>query len=114
MAADPLEPYLRHYRELAAQVGEIGWCAVGSVVERYTYCGKPGCRCQADPPQPHGPYYQLTRKIAAKTVTRRLSPDEAASYKQWVANDHRLRQIVAEIEQVSAQAIEIILLSRRS
>jgi hypothetical protein len=30
---------------------------------------------QASPPQPHGPYCQLTRKIAGKTTTRRLTSD---------------------------------------
>lgn len=109
MATDPLEPYLRRYRDLAAQVAELGWVAIGSVVQRYTVCGRPGCRCQADPPQPHGPYYQFTRKVAGKTITRRLSPQDAERYTQWVANDHRLRQLVADMEQVSAEAIELIL-----
>src|SRR3974390_730771 len=27
---------------------------------RYPRCAPPGCKCHADPPQPHGPYYQWT------------------------------------------------------
>ena len=56
-----LERYERSYRaladRLAAELATIGFISPGSVVSRYTSCGKPGCRCQADPPQRHGPYY---------------------------------------------------------
>ena len=31
------------------------------------------CRCKGDPPRLHGPYYLWTRKVAAKTVTVRLT-----------------------------------------
>ena len=34
-------------RELIA---EIGFIRSGSVAPRLNYCGKPGCRCHADPP----------------------------------------------------------------
>ncbi|MGH8903826.1 MAG: DUF6788 family protein [Egibacteraceae bacterium] len=43
----------------------------------HTCCGSPGCRCHADPPQPHGPYYQWTAKANGKTVTRRLTEHQA-------------------------------------
>lgn len=76
-------------------------------------CGTPTCRCHADPTQLHGPYFQLTRKVAGKTVTRRLTSEQAELYTQWLANDRRLRRIVAEMEQVSAEAIEIILQTDR-
>ena len=52
--------YERRYRELAAQLADIGLIRSGSLTRRYTRCTTPGCRCHADPPQPHGPYYQWT------------------------------------------------------
>jgi hypothetical protein len=81
--ADDLDQLARRYRALAARLGDLGFISPGSLVRRYTYCGKPGCRCQASPPRPHGPYYQLTRKIAGKTTTRRLTSDQAARYAEW-------------------------------
>jgi len=39
-------------------------------------CGKSRCACHADPPRLHGPYWQWTRKVAAKTVCRWLSADQ--------------------------------------
>jgi hypothetical protein len=66
---DDLASYQRRYRELAAQLAEIGFIASGSIVVRYTRCASAGCRCRADPPQRHGPYYQWSAKIDGKTVT---------------------------------------------
>jgi hypothetical protein len=49
------------HRELAHQILDLGPISQGSVVLRHTYCRTPDCRCHADPPQPHGPYWQWTR-----------------------------------------------------
>jgi hypothetical protein len=107
--ADDLPQLRRRHQALAARLGQIGFAVSGSLTRRYTYCGKPGCRCQASPPQPHGPYYQLTRKVAGKTVTTRLTAGQAARYAEWIANQRELRCLIAEMEQVSRQAAELIL-----
>ena len=95
--------------ELAAELATIGFISPGSVVSRYTCCGKPGCRCQGDPPQRHGPYYQWSRAVAGKTVSRRLDEREADLYRHWIANRRRLEQIIAKMEQTSAAAAELLL-----
>ncbi|WP_414696486.1 DUF6788 family protein [Pengzhenrongella sp.] len=64
--------------------------APGSVIERYTLCATPTCRCHSDPQAPHGPYFQYTRKLAGKTLTRRLNGDEAERYREWIRNCRRL------------------------
>ena len=72
-------------------------------------CGKRGCRCQADPPQLHGPYWQWTRVVAGKTVTRRLTEGQARLYQEWIANRRRLTRTIGEMEKLSQQAGEILL-----
>ena len=52
----------------------------GTLTIRAYACGKTSCRCHADPPRLHGPYAEWTRKIAGKTITRRLTPAELAEY----------------------------------
>lgn len=52
--ASDLAGYERRYRQLLEQIAEVGFIRSGSVAPRYNYCGKPNCRCHADPPQPHG------------------------------------------------------------
>ena len=105
----PLERYENAYRSLIAEIAEIGFISLGSVVVRETSCGKPGCRCQGDPPRRHGPYYQWSRAVAGKTVSRRLTEREAELYRGWIANRRRLERIVAQMEEVSAAAAEILL-----
>ena len=107
--ADDLPQLRRRHQALAAQLGQVGFALPGSITRRYTSCGKPGCRCQASPPQPHGPYYQLTRKIAGKTVTTRLTEGQAARYAEWIANQRELRCVLSEMEDISRQAAELIL-----
>ena len=92
-----LASYERRYRELAAQLAEIGLISTGSVTRRYTRCATPGCKCNADPPQPHGPYYQWTTKQNGKTVTRRLNADEAKLYQQWIDNDRQMRRLITQM-----------------
>lgn len=107
--ASRLERYERDYRSLAAQLAEIGFISPGSLVVRTTSCGKPGCRCQADPPQRHGPYYQWSRAVAGKTVSRRLDEHQAELYRGWIANRRLLEQTIAQMEDLSAAAGEILL-----
>ncbi len=75
-------------------------------MHRSTRCGRSGCKCQADPPQLHGPYWVWTRKVEGKTVTTRLSDDEAARYKPWFENWRRLRELVADLQELSLRALE--------
>ncbi len=107
--ATRLERYEARYRALSAELAELGFISPGSLVVRETSCGKPGCRCQGNPPRLHGPYYQWSRVVDGRTVSRRLSAAEADLYREWIANRRELKRIVTEMEEVSAAAGEILL-----
>ena len=96
--------------QLAVELATVGFISPGSVVSRYTSCGKPGCRCLADPPQRHGPYYQWSRAVAGKTLSRRLTEVEAELYRGWIANRRRIEGLIAKMEQTSAAAVAELLL----
>ena len=104
-----LQHYEHTYRALAAELATVGFISQGSIVHRYTSCGNPSCRCQGDPPQRHGPYYQWSRAVAGKTVSRRLNEPDAELYQSWIANRRRLEQIIAQMDEISAAAGELIL-----
>ena len=108
-SAARLKELQRRQRELARQILDLGFVQQGSVVRRHTYCGTPGCRCHADPPQPHGPYWQWTRYDSGRTITRRLTEPQAVLYQEWIANRRRLADIIAEMEKVCEQAAELML-----
>jgi hypothetical protein len=108
-SAVSLEELQRRQQELARQILDLGFLQQGSVVLRHTYCRTPGCRCHADPPQPHGPYWQWTRYDSGRTITRRLNESQATLYQEWIANRRRLAEIVTEMEEVGKQAAELLL-----
>jgi hypothetical protein len=96
-------------REIAAELAKIARTArvlPGSIQRRQMRCGRPGCACHADPPTLHGPYWQWTRKVAGKTVTRYLSPEQASHYENWVANDRRIRELVARLQAIGIDHLE--------
>ncbi len=107
--ATRLNALQRRQRELARQILELGFIQPGSVVLRHTACRTPGCHCQADPPQLHGPYWQWTRYDAGRTITRRLTARQAALYQDWIANRRRLSGIIAQMEKISEQAAQLLL-----
>ena len=106
---EQLAAYQDRYRQLAERIAELGFISAGSITSRYTKCATINCRCRADPPRPHGPYWQWTAKVDGKTITRRLSPTEADLYQQWIDNDRELRALIAQMRQISTKATSLIL-----
>jgi hypothetical protein len=101
-----MPPTERRRRKLQAQIATIGFILPGTLNEVMNRCGKPRCRCHADPPQLHGPYITWTRKLSGKTITRRLTPEQAERYRPWFENNRRLRELIAELEALSLQTAE--------
>lgn len=105
-----LEPTQREEaRAIATELARIARSAdvlPGSIAERLTRCGRPGCACQGDPPRRHGPYWHWTRKVANKTVGRWLSKEQAEQCRRWVDNDRRMRELVARLEAIGIDRLE--------
>jgi hypothetical protein len=93
-------------RRIARDLAALGFALPGTLADRMTRCGHPGCRCRADPPAPHGPYHQWTRKKNGKTATRILTDDQLPDYQPWFDNHRRLRELVAELEELSLAITE--------
>jgi hypothetical protein len=99
------------YERAKARIAEVGFTCEGSLVERYTTCNNPNCRC-ADPDRRHGPYWQLSWKEGGKTVSKLLSAEDAALYREWIDNRHRLQAALEQMRDLSRQAGEQILAGR--
>ncbi len=109
MVDAPLEAEMtelaRRRREILAELSKIGPCLPGSLVSHTRTCNTPGCHCHDDPSARHGPYLAWTRKISGKTVSKVLSEDQYARYRPWAENSRRLHELVAELEQLGAEAM---------
>ena len=102
-------PHQAEAEKIAAELAAIartGKVLPGSITQRRTRCGRRNCACHADPPRLHGPYWQWTRKIAAKTTGRWLSADQHRDYTPWIDNDRRLRELLTRLEALGAAALE--------
>ena len=93
-------------RAILREIGEIGYALPGSLVTRATACGKPACRCKADPPELHGPYVSWIRRSDGKPVTRKLTAEQEQRYRPWFDNARRLRELLTELEKLSLEAFE--------
>jgi hypothetical protein len=47
--------------------------------------------------------------VGGKTVTRHITEEQAALYKEWIANRKHALEILAQIEELSWRAGEILL-----
>jgi hypothetical protein len=95
-------------RQIANELAKLARTAdvlPGSITQRLTRCGRPGCACQQDPPRRHGPYWQWTRKVANKTISKYLDKHQADECRRWIDNDRRIRELVAQLEQIGIQRL---------
>jgi hypothetical protein len=96
-------------RQIATELAAIARSAdvlPGTITERLTRCGRPNCACKADPPRRHGPYWHWTRKIKNKTVGGYLNKSQANDCEHWIANDRRLRELIAALETIGIERLE--------
>jgi hypothetical protein len=88
---------------IAAQLAATGFALPGTLTIRAYACGKPNCRCHADPPRLHGPYAEWTRKIDGKTVTRRLTQAELTAWQPLFDNAKKIRALLAELQDLTLE-----------
>jgi hypothetical protein len=105
-----MEPTAAQHAALAKITAEIaataGPALPGTLAVRAYACGKPSCRCHADPPRLHGPYAEWTRKIGGKTVTRRLTDTELTEYQPLFDNAKKLRALLAQLQNLTLEIIK--------
>jgi len=89
------------FERLKRRILKLGFVRPGSLVRRYMPCGNSSCRCMGRPPQLHGPYYQWTYKIAGRTRSLRLSPEQARLCRRWARNHKQLKRLVRQMERLS-------------
>src|SRR6266705_3335593 len=82
----------REYDRLCRRLSQVGYISQGSVQDRTARKGG-------------GAGYQWTRKVAQKTVTVSLTPEQFVKMKEATANYRKLRQKLKEMEVLSRRII---------
>lgn len=78
------------YRRLRARLGQVGWLALGSVLERNL-------------PGQGGPRYQWSRRVEGKTITVALSAEQFAWLKAAIANQRKASDLLSQMHQLSLE-----------
>jgi len=86
-----LEARIATLKQAIVRLGDL---RPGKLSRQYNVCGKAGCRCKADPPQKHGPYYQLSFTRSGKSSTQFVRKEDLAVVRQQLRNYQRLRELI--------------------
>ena len=86
----------RRIENIKQKLTALGDLRPGSLSEQYNICGNPTCRCKADPPQKHGPDYQLSWTRKGRSRTRCVGRSELATVRRQRKSCERLRSLMDE------------------
>lgn len=86
-----LEAQIENLKQELVCLGDL---RPGKLSQQYNVCGKTDCRCKADPPQKHGPYYQLSFTRNGKSSTQFVRKQDLAVVRQQLSNYQRLRELM--------------------
>ena len=84
----PGEALPPQYRRLQKRLAQIGWMALGSLLERT----KPG---------QGGPRYQWSRGVGGKTITVALSAEQFQWLKKAIANQRRAWNLLTQMQKLT-------------
>jgi hypothetical protein len=86
------EALQRQYRRLCSSLAATGYISQGSVLDRSAL-------------RPPRSGYQWTRKVARKTITVALSPEQFHSLRTAIQNRHKLQKTIAQMERLSRRIL---------
>jgi hypothetical protein len=92
----------------------LGDLRPGALSKQYNICGNPNCRCKADPPVKHGPYYQISFTRHGKSSSQFVRDENLAEVQQQLENYRLLRDLVDEWITLSAQLSSLRLREKRA
>src|SRR5207248_6287346 len=88
----PTQDFQRQYQRLCSSLATTGYISQGSVLDR----------SKLHPPRSG---YQWTRKVARKTITVALSPEQFLFLGKAVKNRRNLQRTIGKMEKVSRQIL---------
>ena len=96
-----------------AEIVQLGNLRPGALSRQYSVCGKPGCRCMAEPPKKHGPYNQLSFTLKKKSTTRFVRKEDLSRIRKEINCYARLKRLVERWVELETQLSDLKLRSRR-
>ena len=91
--------------EIRRQIARVDHITSGTLHRRMKVCGKPNCRCAADPKARHGPYYEWSWLEAGRLVHRLITREQATLVLRAIGNYKRLKRLLAKWDEESSRLI---------
>jgi hypothetical protein len=66
----------------------------GNLSTQYNVCGTPECRCDATPPEKHGPYYQVSYTRKGKSRTKSVKEKDFPVVRAQLENYARIKLLL--------------------
>jgi hypothetical protein len=107
---DTLEKRIQKIKD---QIGELGDLRPGALSQQYNVCGSPNCRCKANPPLKHGPYYQISFKRHGKSSSQFVREVDLPEVQFQLDNYRLLRELVDEWITLSTELSNLRLRQKR-
>ncbi len=79
---------------IKAALAALGDLRPGTLSAQYNVCGKPQCRCKAQPPRKHGPYYQVSFTWQGKSQSQFVRRDDVPTVRRQLRTYQRLRTLI--------------------
>lgn len=86
-----LELEIGKVKEDLASLGDL---RPGSLSTQYNVCGSPNCKCKANPPQKHGPYYQVSFTRKGKGSTKFVKAEDLPTIREQLKNYERMKELM--------------------
>ena len=84
----------RQIEKVKRDLGALGDLRPGSLSTQFNVCGSPGCRCKADPPVKHGPYYQVSYTRKGKSSTKFVKKQDLPEVRKQLKNYQRMKLLM--------------------
>lgn len=98
------ETLRRHRNLLSASLPPLQEVVTGSLIARYTRCGKPNCHCVEG--QGHGPHWYLSwRGPKGKTRMLYIPESHVEAVRQRIENHQRIQKVLAEIAEINRELL---------
>ena len=104
----------RRIERIKQKLTALGKLRPGHLSEQYNVCGNPRCRCKADPPQKHGPYFQLGWTRKGRSTTRFIRRPDVPALRTQLRNYEQLQSLVDQWIEAAIEVCELELSESRS
>ena len=84
----------RQIEKVKRDLATLGGLRPGSLSTQYNVCGSPGCKCKADPPVKHGPYYQVSYTRKGKSSTKFVKKEDLPEVRKQLKNYERMKLLM--------------------